>query len=445
MILSRDEAKKLGDKILSYSKADSAEVDIYGSNSNNVRFAVNTVSTSGAINSISASITSNFGKKSGSVRITSIDDNAIETGVRKSEEIAQLSPDSEEFMSPLERQAGYLDVKEYFEETASLPPESISNEISYTIENSLSRDLVSAGYFENEAAFTAIRNTNDLFAYHTETNVNFSTTIRTKDGTGSSKIERTYPDIRRLDIKRLSDKVIDRAYLSRQPIEHPPGKYVTILDNAAVCDMVGFMTWFMNKRNADEGRSFFSHKEKGNKIGEKLLDEKVTIYSDPRSAEAPSSPFNSEGFPFKKTSWYEDGVLKNLYMNRYWAKKTGSEYIPFPPNIIMNGTEKSLEDLIASTENGIFVSRLWYIRTVDPQQMLLTGLTRDGIFLIENGKITQSIKNYRFNESPVNVLQNITDMSFSEKVVGAETGGSKIVVPALKLSEFNFSTISDAV
>jgi predicted Zn-dependent protease len=445
MILSKEESKKLGDKILAFSKAESAEVNIYGSNSNNVRFAVNTVSTCGAINSISANITSNFGKKSGSVTITSIDDNAIETGVRKSEEIARLSPDSEEFMPPLERQPGYLDVKEYFEETASLPPESISNEISYTIENSISRDLVSAGYFENEAAFTAIRNTNDLFAYHTETSANFSTTVRTKDGTGSSKIERIYPDINRLDIKRLSDKVIDRAYLSRQPVEHPPGKYVTVLDNSAVSDMVRYLSWFMSKRNADEGRSFFSHKEKGNKIGEKIINEKVNIYSDPQSAESPSSPFNSEGYPFKRTNWFEDGVLKNLYMNRYWAMKTGSEYVPFPPNLIMTGSDKSLEDLIASTENGIFVSRLWYIRTVDSQQILLTGLTRDGIFLIENGKITQSIKNYRFNESPVNVLQNILDMSSSEKVVGSETGNSKIVVPALKLSEFNFSTISDAV
>ncbi len=444
MILSEEEAKVLAEKILSYSKADSASVSVSGSNSTNLRFALNSVSTCGAIDSISAYISSNFGKKTGTVEITNIDVDSLEKGVRKSEEIAMLSPDKEEFMPPPEKQSGYMEVKEYFDETAGITPQDISDRLSYTINKASEKDLISAGYFNSESGFNAIGNTNGLFAYRKNTSAEFSTTIRTKEGNGSSKINRSYADINLLNIKRFSDKVIDRAVLSKDPQKQEAGKYVTILDNAAVCDMIYNLSWYLNRRSADEGRSFFSLKDKGNKVGEKIVSEKVNIFSDPQYKDAPSSPFSSEGFPLEKQNWITSGVLEKLYTQRYWAKKTNTEYIPFPSNIIMKGTDKSVEDLIASTEKGIFVTRFWYIRSVNPIQILLTGLTRDGVFLIENGKLKHPVNNFRFNESPVNVLKNVLDMSVTEKVVGSETGSAKIVVPALKLSEFNFSTISEA-
>ncbi|MDZ4711846.1 MAG: metallopeptidase TldD-related protein [bacterium] len=445
MILDRDEAKVLVKKVLSYSKADSASVSVYGSNSNNLRFALNTVSTCGAIDAISANITSNFGKKSGSVTVTSIDDEMLEKGVRQSEEIAKLTPDNEEFMPPLEKQNGYLEVKEFFEDTDKLTPQDISNSVAYTINKSIDKGLSAAGFFEKSSEFSAIGNTNDLFAYHKDTSAGFASTIRTIDGRGSSKIDRSYADISKLNIKKFSDTVIDRAVLSKDPVRHEPGKYVTILDHSAVSDMVDNLIGFMSRRSADEGRSFFSDKEKGSKIGNKILNSKVNIYSDPQDKDAPGRPYSGDGFPVGRTEWYSEGILKNLFSNRYWANKKGSEYVPYPSNVIMSGGNKTVDELIASTESGVFVTRLWYIRTVDQRQILLTGLTRDGVFLIENGKITKSINNYRFNESPLNILNNIIDMSASEKVVGSETGDTKIVVPALKISEFNFSTISDAV
>jgi len=444
MILEESDAKKLVDKILSYSKADSASVSLSGSNSNNLRFALNTVSTCGAIDSVTARIQSNFGMKSGSVTITGIDDETIEKGVRKSEEIAKLSPDNKEFMPPLEKQTGYLEVKEFFEDTANITPQNISDKISYAITKAEENNLISAGYFESESSFNCIGNTIKLSAYNKSTYSKFSTTMRTKEGKGSSKIERSYADINLLNIKKFSDKVIDMSILSKNPERHEAGKYVTILENAAACDMVDRLLGYMNKRSADEGRSFFSVKGKGNKIGEKILSDKVNIFSDPQYAGAPSTPYSGEGYPVIKKDWITNGVLNNLFANRYWAKKTNSEYIPSPTNFIMKGTDKSVEDLIASTEKGIYVTRLWYIRDVDPSQLLLTGLTRDGVFLIENGKIKHAINNFRFNESPINILNNIIDMSVTEKVMGSETDDSAIVVPALKLSEFNFSTISDA-
>lgn len=445
MLLNQEEAKKLSDKILSFSKADSASVSLSGSNSNNLRFALNTVSTCGASDSISATITSNFGTKSGTVRITSIDDEIIEKGVRLSEEIAKLTPDSPEFMPPLEKQSGYLEVDEFFEDTEKLSPQDISNKVSYTLEKAIENDLQSAGYFQKDSGFFAVGNTNNLSAYLKNTSAGFASTVRTRDGKGSSKIDRSYADINLLNVKKFSDTVIDRAKLSKDPAKYDPGKYVTILDSAAVADIIDNLVGYMSKRSADEGRSFFSDKGKGNKIGEAIVDSKVNIYSDPQNKLAPSSPFSGDGFPVYKREWISNGVLNNLFSNRYWAEKTKSEYVPYPTNIIMDGTNKTTEELIASTEKGIFVSRLWYIRAVDQKQILLTGLTRDGVFLIENGKIKHAINNYRFNESPINVLSNVIDLSVAEKVVGSETGDAKIVVPALKLSEFNFSTVSDAI
>lgn len=444
MLLTKEEAKNLNDKILSFSKADAATVTLSGGNTTNLRFAQNTVSTCGAIDSISVRITSNFGKKSGSISITSVEDKDLENAVLRSEEIAKLSPENKEFLPPPGKQDVYLDVNEFFEDTANLTPRDISDKISYTLNKAADKDLTAAGYFESGTEFFSVGNTNNLFAYHKNTASQFSSTMRTKGTNGSSKINRAYADINLLNVRKFTDKVADNTVLSVNPQKYEAGKYVTILDSAAVCDIVDRLIGYMNKRSADEGRSFFSDKEKGNKIGQKIVNLKVNILSDPQIESAPATPFTGEGIPVFRTEWIKDGVLKNLYSNRYWAEKTNTEFVSYPNNIYMEGTDKSIEDLIASTENGIYVNRLWYIRDVDPSKMLMTGLTRDGVFLIENGKIKHAINNFRFNESPVNILSNITDMSFTEKVVGSETGDAKIVVPALKLSEFNFSTISDA-
>ncbi len=247
MLFEKEEANKLIKEILSYSKAESAVVYFKGSNSQNLRFALNTVSTCGAINSVSADIVSNFGKRSGTVTITSIEDEMIKRGVRQSEEIAKLSPESKEFMPPLDKQSGYLEVKEFFEDTDKLVPQNISDKVSHTLKKAVGKDLQAAGFFENKSSFNSIGNTNDLFAYHKKTNAGFSATIRTSDGKDSSKINRMYADINLLDVNKLSDYVIDKALLSKDPMRHEPGKYVTILDNAAVSDMIDYLMGYITR------------------------------------------------------------------------------------------------------------------------------------------------------------------------------------------------------
>jgi predicted Zn-dependent protease len=160
--------------------------------------------------------------------------------------------------------------------------------------------------------------------------------------------------------------------------------------------------------------------------------------------EIPALPIGEDGLPQEKTVWIEKGVIKNLIYTRFWAEKMGKAPVSFPANIIMEGEKHRLEDLVRSTEKGVLVSRFWYIRDLNPMILLLTGLTRDGTFLIEKGKVSHAVNNFRFNESPVNVLKNVEMMSQPMRVVGGETGQSAFV-PALKVKEFNFSSVSDAV
>ncbi|MEB0249871.1 metallopeptidase TldD-related protein, partial [Mucilaginibacter sp. 5B2] len=222
-----------------------------------------------------------------------------------------------------------------------------------------------------------------------------------------------------------------------------PGKYTVILEPVAATYMLENMFRF-DARSAEEGRSFLSKKGGGTRLGEQLVDPKVTIYSDPFNTDLPGSTWGGDGLPRKKTLWIDKGVVKNLSYSRFWAQKKGVQPIPGPSNIIMEGGTQSLEELIKGTEKGILVSRLWYIRMVDPQSLLLTGLTRDGTFYIENGKIMFPVKNFRFNESPVIMLNNLEALGKQERSISVESYRSYLI-PPMKIRDFTFSSLSDAV
>jgi len=206
---------------------------------------------------------------------------------------------------------------------------------------------------------------------------------------------------------------------------------------AAAADLLGNMGRALDARTADEGRSFMS-KEGGTKLGDKIVDERVNIYSDPLHPEVPTATWNGEGQALKKTKWIENGVVRNLAYSRFWAEQKGVDAVPYPSNIIMEGGSASLEDLIRDTKKGILVTRLWYIRSVDPQTLLFTGLTRDGTFYIENGKIKYPVKNFRFNESPIIMLNNLETLGKQVRVDGN-------LIPYMKVRDFTFTSLSDAV
>ncbi|HKL91281.1 MAG TPA: TldD/PmbA family protein [Allomuricauda sp.] len=436
-IYTREEAKKILEKALSFSKADACEINLSGSNSGNIRYARNTVSTAGYRSTQSLAVQSSFGKKVGTATIDEFDDASLEKVVRRAEELAQLSPENPEFMSPLGPQE-YDESITYKEATANVSPEYRAEVANSSIVPAAAKDVTAAGFLDDSAQFSAMINSNGLFAYNQSTDVDFTVTMRTNDGTGSGWVTRDYNDISKFDADEASKTAIDKAVMSKEARAIEPGKYTVILEPAASIGLLQNMFRSFDARSADEGRSFMSAKDGGNKIGQKIVDERVNIWSDPLHPDVPTSTWNGAGQPLKKTSWIENGVVKNLAYSRYWAEKQGVDPVPFPSNGIMQGGEESLEDMIKGTKKGILVTRFWYIRSVDPQTLLYTGLTRDGTFYIENGEIKFPVKNFRFNESPIIMLNNLESLGQQVRVDGN-------LIPYMKIRDFTFTSLSDAV
>jgi predicted Zn-dependent protease len=443
-ILTKEQAKVLLTKVLSYSKADECEVNLYASDGGNIRYARNSVNTSGAVSTTSLIVSSAFGKKSGVATINEYDDVSIEKVVRRSEELARLAPENPEYMNLLGPQTYGPDSPRFSQATANMGPKERADAVQQSLTVAKENKLNAAGFLENSSAYSAMMNSKGLFAYTTATNVAFNVTMRTADSKGSGYATRGYNDFSKLNTKLDTTVAAKKALSSVTAKAIEPGKYTVILEPTAVAVMLENMLFDMDARQADEGRSFLSKPGGKTRLGEQLVDERVNIHSDPWNPELPGSTWAGDGRPYEKINWIEKGVVKNLYTSRYWAAKTGIKSIPSPNGIIMQGGTKSLEELIKGTEKGILVTRLWYIRTVDPQTLLLTGLTRDGTFYIENGEIKFPVKNFRFNESPVIMLNNLDELGKVERTVSAESN-QNYLLPALKIRDFTFTSLSDAV
>ncbi|RKR85059.1 putative Zn-dependent protease [Mucilaginibacter gracilis] len=443
-ILTKEEAQALMKKVLSYSKADECEVTLNGSDSGNVRYARNSVSTSGFISQTSLAVSSAFGKKLGIATINEFDDASLEKVVRRAEELAHLAPDNPEFLPFLGPQTYSTQSKTYVPETAAITPSLRADAVDKSLTVAKQNKLTAAGFLQNSTYYSAIMNSKGLFAYNTGTDVNFSVTLRSADSKGSGYITRDFNDVSKLDTLAATKIAAEKATRSIDAKALEPGKYTVILEPAAAMVLLENLVFGLDARQADEGRSFLSKEGGKTKLGEKMLDERVNIYSDPSNPELPTNCWNGDGRPQEKVNWIEKGVIKNLYYSRYWAQKQNAKATPGPDAFIMEGTDTSLEDLIKGTEKGILVTRLWYIRSVDPQTLLYTGLTRDGTFYIENGQIKYPIKNFRFNESPVIMLNNVEALGKPQRTVSGETGANGLI-PPLKIRDFTFTSLSDAV
>jgi predicted Zn-dependent protease len=446
-ILTEKEAKKLLQKVIAFSKADECVATLSGEIAGNIRYARNTVSTSGATSNLTLAVQSNFGKKGGVATINEFDDASIEKVVRRSEELARLAPENPEYM-PLIGPQKFSKANTYFEATAKVTPAQRAQAAEDSIVPSKKNKLVASGFLNDSQNMSAMMNSKGLFAYNKSTDVSFSATIRTEDGRGSGWATRDYADVKHLDTAEASMVAIKKSKGSVGAKELEPGRYTVILEPAASVQLLSNMVGNMDQRSADEGRSFLSYQAKEgeenppkNKLGDKLFDERVNIYSDPHHPMVPTATYSSDGLPVDKTDWIKNGKVVNLYNSRYWAEKTGAKHIPTAAGsrqFIMAGGSDSLEKMIKDTRRGVLVTRLWYIRQLDPQTLLYTGLTRDGTFFIENGEIKYPIKNFRFNESPIVMLNNIEALGKPVRINGN-------MVPPMKIRDFNFSSLSDAV
>ncbi|MFT6734708.1 MAG: putative Zn-dependent protease [Polaribacter sp.] len=444
-ILTEKEAKKILKRVLAFSKADECECNLTGQLSGNIRYARNTVTTAGQLSDLNLAVQSTFGMKMGVATINEFDDASLEKVVRRAEELARLAPDNPEYMPILGPQK-YSKMNTFFDSTTKITAEDRAQAADDSITPSKKNKLVASGFLDDSYDMSAIMNSKGLFAYNVSTSINFSATIRTEDGKGSGWVTKDYSDAKKMDTAKASAIAIQKSLGSVDAKELEPGKYTVILEPAAGVGLLSNLVRSMGQRGADEGRSFLSYKAKDgekdapkNKLGEKMFDERVNVHSDPQHPIVPTASFADNGAPVGKTQWIKDGKIVNMRNSRYWAKKTNTEYnATASGQFIMQGGSESLEEMIKNTRRGILVTRLWYIRQLDPQTLLYTGLTRDGTFYIENGKIKYPVKNFRFNESPIVMLNNIEALGKPERIDGN-------MVPPMKIRDFTFSSLSDAV
>lgn len=442
-IFTEEQSKAILDKVIKLSKADQTTATLSGSVDGNIRFALNNISTSGIVDNTELAVEVAFGNRVGTATINEFDDAALERVVRRAEDLARLAPENPEFVPAIEKQT-YKPSPTFSESTAAITPEYRAKVAADSIGPCRGEKLIAAGFLEDGQNFVAIANSNGNFAYQRGVNFNYTCTVRTEDGRGSGWVGRNLKDAS--DFKADADirTAMRKATESAEAKALEPGKYTVILEPAAAAGLISFMMNFFDARQADEGRSFLSKKGGGNKLGEQVYDPRVNISADPWDTRAAVLPWDQDGLPREKMNIVENGKVVALNYSRYWAKKQGKRAVGEPGNLIMAGGDKSTADLVRGTQKGILVTRTWYIRMVDPQTVLLTGLTRDGTFYIENGQIKHPVKNFRFNESPVIMLNNIEELGRPVRVAGDESS-FVMMIPPMKLRDFTFTSLSDAV
>ncbi len=443
-ILSRAEAEEIAKRALKNSPADETRVSINSSARADTRFALNQVTTSGENRDVSITITAIVGGRAASVTTNRLDEASLTAAARQATEIARLVPPNPERMPELGAQE-YPPAKQRII-TMPTPTERALAAKKVT-DQSRAAGLIATGFIECRAGATALANTKGLFAYDSRAVVTMTATVRTTDGTGSGwacSDGDTFADI---DAQRVGATAVDKATKSQNPVAIEPGRYVTILESTAAGNLIQNIVGAMQARSADEGRSFYSKAGGGNKLGMKVVDERVTLLSDPDDSPSTNGGYDQDGMPLEKVVWIENGVVKNLNYDRFWAQKQGTKPTRSAGALRMLGGTTSMADMIRSTERGILVTRFWYIRGTDPRTISFTGLTRDGTFLIENGKVTRPVKNFRFNESPIFFLNNLEAIGPSIRINASENlgAGGATYMPALKVREFTFSSLSDAV
>ena len=445
-ILTRAEAQEIAQRALRHSPAEETRVAINSAARADTRFALNQVTTSGENQDTQVTITAYSGNRAASVNTNRLDDASLAAAAKQAYEIAKLVPPNPERMPELGAQT-YPAARE---RVIALPSPT-ERAAAAQIVTALARanELIATGFIECRASATALANSKGLFAYDSSSTVTMTTTVRSPDGTGSGWACTDGNSFSDLDPAQVAATAVQKAKDSRSPVAIEPGRYTTILEPTAVGNLVQLIANAMQARSADEGRSFFSKQGGGNKIGLKVVDERVTLLSDPADSPSTSGGYDGDGMPLEKVTWIENGVVKNLNYDRFWAQKQGVQPTRSGGRsaLRMLGGTTSVADMVKNTERGILVTRFWYIRGVDPRTILYTGLTRDGTFLIENGKVTRPIKNFRFNESPIFFLNNLEAMGPTIRINASENlgAGGAVYMPPIKVRDFTFRSLSDAV
>jgi PmbA protein len=460
-MLNKERAADIFERIRRFSSADEVEAIFNGTRFALTRFANNTIHQNVEEENSIVSIRTNFGGRTARSTANQFDDQSLQRAVAASENLARVqAPDPDLLPMPDAHEAGggtggapVAPVTRFFEQTAAITPADRAEVVKGIVSVADKHKLTTAGIYSNSESGEGIFNCRGLANWHRQTLAEISITMLADDSSGWQKLNS--PDLSNLDPARLAETAAQKAVESTHPREIAPGKYTVILEPAAVLDIVGFMFWDYSGVAILDQRSFLN-----DRIGTQVFGENINISDDAAHPLQAGSPFDGEGMRRQSVQLVGNGVVKRVVYARATAQKMkNSEYaakvgpiaatghgfpLPnevgeMPMNIVFGMPEKpqSVAEMIASTERGVLVTRLWYIREVDPYEKIVTGMTRDGTFLVENGKVQCGLRNFRFNESLISMLSNVEAMSAPVRACGEES--FDMVVPAMKVREFNFT------
>ncbi|HKF06130.1 MAG TPA: TldD/PmbA family protein [Candidatus Sulfotelmatobacter sp.] len=460
-MLTPDQASDISNRIRKLSTADEVEVHFSGGQFALMRFANNTIHQNVEEENHVVSVRTVFGGRTARASTNRLDDESLRQVVKSSESLAKVQhPDPDLLPMPDAQEAGMtveaLVPTRHFEQTAAITPDMRAEGVKKIVGVADQHKLTTAGVFSSAESFEGIFNSRGLKRWHTQTSAEVSITMLAEDSSGWQKANS--PNVANLDPLKLAEIAAQKAVDSAHPKEIPAGKYTVILEPAAGLDIVGFMFWDYSGMAILDQRSFLT-----GRIGKKLFGENITIHDDVAHPLQAGSPFDGEGVLRQKVPLVENGVVKRVVYARGTAARmkksehrdsvgaieaTGhgfplpNETGEMPLNIVFAPVDNplSLEQMISSTERGVLVTRLWYIREVEPFEKMMTGMTRDGTFLVENGRVMSGIRNFRFNESLIHMLSNVEAMSIPVRSCGEES--FDMVVPAMKVRDFNFTEVT---
>jgi len=457
-MLNQPQAADIFEKIKQHSTADEVEVLFYGTSNALTRFANNTIHQNVAEENVVVSVRTCFDGRTARATTNKLDDESLKRVVQASESLAKVQPPDADLLpmpSPVDAGAREALPARHFPQTAALTPIDRAEAVRKMVSVAEKHKLTAAGIFSNSETVEGIFNSHGLSDWHAQTSSEISITMLGGDSSGWQKFNS--PDVSKLDGNALALIAAEKALLSAKPRELPPGKYTVILEPAAALDIVGFMFYDFGGLSVLDQRSFLN-----NRVGTKLFGDGINIWDDVSHPLQSGSPFDGEGVRRQRVQLVENGVVKRLvYARGSAAKMKRSEFknqvgpiaptghgFPLPnemgeaPMNIVFGAQnpQTVDHMIASTERGVLVTRLWYIREVDPYEKLLTGMTRDGTFYVDDGKLRHGILNFRFNESLIHMLSNVEAMSIPVRASGEES--FDMVVPAMKVRDFNFTEVT---
>ncbi len=434
-------AKRLVSKAVELERGAEVIGRVRSGRRQNTRFAANDLTTSGASDDDEISLTVAIASRHATVRTNQSDDASLVALAKRAVEMAKLAPVDPEWMPVLGAHTPLPSANAFDARTRDQHAGERADAARSAIELGKKAGVTVAGYYESGGHTRSIATSAGFVASFDQSDASLTVTARAPDGTGSGWAGAADVSASAIDGTALASIAIDKATRSRAPRALDPGRYDVVLEPAAVAELLGFLIDALDARPADEGRSFFSRKGKS-AIGEKLFSPGVTFRSDPNDPLTPSAPFDDEGNALSPRTWIDRGALAELRCGRFWAHKNGraatGEHTAYR---LTGGTASGVEELVRTMKRGLVVTRFWYCRWLDPKELMVTGLTRDGVFLVEDGKITAPVNNFRFNESPARVLANVIGMTTRE----VRTPGGVMRVPAVATSAFNMASVSAAV